>query len=196
MFGSQWHHVGKHGVVSSRGEVKGESSNGRSSVCSLDLWYVFKISKKVWGNFLFSESNYSKGRDKCSVSMWRYPKHEWYSKCLVAGGPVSFPCTAPRGCLWTLLAVVLGLVLFRRLKKWLFIVGSDFWFMPLVTVGHAVSWCFILFQWLKKMKGILKEILEQLNLKELWRERPIGRLKTLLKCQTSIKLVLTLFSYF
>lgn len=56
-----------------------------------------------------SESNYSKGRDKCSVSMWRYPKHEWYSKCLVAGGPVSFPLYCPTGLLMRLCCRRVGL---------------------------------------------------------------------------------------
>ena len=68
-----------------------------------------KSQRKSEESSCSSESNYSKGRDKCLVSMWRYPKHEWYSKCLVAGGPVSFPLYCPTGLLMRLCCCRVGL---------------------------------------------------------------------------------------
>lgn len=198
MFGSQWHQWEKHEWTSSRGEVKRRVKNGRL--------------KCLQFGSLICVQNLKESLRKFPVHRKAIILREETNARLVCGGtlstigilsawllvvPYPFPCTA-HGLLMRL-AGLLGLVLFRRLKtemivhRWIHFCSCLLWLLDMLYLDVL-----FFFSDLKNKKGILKEIFRATTKSErtLAEKRPIGRLKTLLKCQTSIKLVLTLFNYF
>lgn len=83
-----------------------------------------------------------------------------------------------------------------RKRKWLFIFGSGFQFKPLMTLYPNV---FISFLWLENIRKDTKGgFRTTAKLKTLAEKRPeeVWKKKPLKYYQTSIELVLTLFSYF
>ena len=168
----------------------------------LSLMYVQNLTENPRKFPVHRGTTILRAEMKCPVCTWGCLKcalvlNSWLQGW---GVPQPLPSATPPKDAWGLL--LLCWVLFCldiKKRKWLFVVGSDFPFKS-CDFWTTLSWCFYSFSVTKKhKKGILKEVSKKIaeSEKTLAGRRPIGRLKIPLKYyQTSIKLVLTLFSYF